>query len=109
MYEWTKALLTSEELQDFCDDFDLQCKGPAYIAHMFPGPAKTPASKEYSIEVLRWAGWVYAQWIIAYKRPAAYVWEKADLNVMDKVWFEYHSIMNIDAVIYNLEFKLWEC
>ena len=102
IYPYLERMMNEPEIQNYGHSDYLQGKSGSYLATMFPG---TPCEtwNEYSDAVLSWAGYIYGYWIIAYDVTPAYVWSKADINHMAKVWFKYHSIMNLDAVIYNLE------
>lgn len=73
----------------------------AYLSTMFPNVMGKPP--DYSPNVLRWAGQIYCYWIIRYKKTPAYVYGVADIDKMQRVWMKYHSIMNPDAVVWNLE------
>lgn len=102
IYSFLEIFMNADDLQDYADNLDLQGKGQAYIATMFPG-IKNPDAKQYAEVILEWTGYIYCYWCQSRHVTPAYIWKKADINKMERVWHVYHTIMNTEAVINNLE------
>ncbi len=102
---WLETFMNSDELKGYWRNLPLQWKGPYYAATMFPDVKGE--SPDYSDEVLGWAGWIYAHWVQLLHCELSHIYAKAPIDLMDKMWLEYHSIMNPNAVVWNFEHETW--